>query len=302
MEKLIPFFLSIALLFVLYSTPEAEAFLLDFDDLQTGEIVSLQYFENYGVRVSAENFGWGPDLAIIFDSQNPTGDDYDLAGPNWKGGNLSLDNMVLGKILIVAENDFDSNLDGLIDNPDDQGSRPAGSIFFDFESNICSLGFDLIDVEGPSEFNQDSGFVATFFMDEVELVRVGFGQFINEDSLFYDRTVKFGNNYANRISPLTVDSLSEFSGSKIVTFDRVEFNLGGSSAIDNVLAIECEISSMDNYQIELSKVELEKFSLNTLDDFDSKDKVLIEWFNVFSDFGNKIQNILFESFFRINQS
>ena len=55
MEKLIPFFLSIALLFVLYSTPEAEAFLLDFDDLQTGEIVSLQYFENYGVRVSAEN-------------------------------------------------------------------------------------------------------------------------------------------------------------------------------------------------------------------------------------------------------
>jgi len=173
-KLLLPLILTIMVPFLLLNPIDAEALVLDFDDLAPGEIVSSQYLQTQGVTISAINFGSGPGLAIIFDSLNPTGGDYDLAGPAWAGGNLASANTVLGKILIIAENDIDSNLDGLIDFPDDEGSRPAGSIFFDFENPMCSVGFDLIDVEGPSEFGHNSGFVATFFMDGSELARVGF--------------------------------------------------------------------------------------------------------------------------------
>ena len=147
------------------SVHSSSAIILDFNDLQTGEVVTNQY-ENMGIIISANNLGWGPDIAIVFDSNNPTGEDFDLASP-WFGGNIPSQTN-LEKILIIAENDADSNNDGLIDNPDDEGSRPAGSIYFDFDETMCSVGFDLIDVEGPSEYGNDSGFVATFFMDYEE--------------------------------------------------------------------------------------------------------------------------------------
>ncbi len=239
-KLLLPLILTIVVPFLLFNPIDAEALVLDFDDLASGEIVSSQFLKTQGVTISAINFGSGPGLAIIFDSLNPTGGDNDLAGPSWAGGNLASANTVLGKILIISENDIDSNADGLIDLPDDEGSRPAGSIFFDFENPMCSVGFDLIDVEGPSEFGHNSGFVATFFMDGSELARVGFDQFINKNSMFFDPTVQYGDNKANRISPISVDSLSAFTGTSITAFDKVEFNLGGSSAIDNIDVSSCQ--------------------------------------------------------------
>jgi len=297
---------------------------LDFDDLAQGEIVSSQYLQTQGVTISAINSGNGPGLAIIFDSLNPTGGDYDLSGPAWSGGNLASANTVLGKILIIAENDVDSNHDGLIDFPDDEGSRPAGSIYFDFENPMCSVGFDLIDVEGPSEFGHNSGFVATFFMDGSELARVGFDQFINKNSMFFDSTVQYGDNKANRISPISVDSLSAFTGASITAFDKVEFNLGGSSAIDNIDVSTCQTPVVDEFidneierivaQQQIAKSaplpstitqekieELEKkinFLENELveknEEILKKDLVLKEQINVINDLAHKIMKAIFE--------
>ncbi len=312
--------------FLLHSTIPAEAFVLDFDDLPQGDIVSLQFLKTNGVTISAKNFGNGPGLAIVFDSLNPTGGDYDLAGPPWEGGNLASGNTVLGKILIIAENDVDLDLDGLIDYPDDEGNRPAGSIFFDFENPMCSVGFDLIDVEGPSEFGRNSGFVATFFMGGSELARVGFDQFINENNMFYDPTVEYGNNKVNRIEPLTVDELSTFTGTSITAFDKVEFNLGGSSAIDNIDVSICQTPIIDEFidnevqrivvelQIDPSvplpypltpqeKIEKLEKKITSLEDeikdknqeITKKDSILKEQLKVISDLVNLIKNTIFES-------
>ncbi len=129
---------------------------------------------------------------------------------------------VLGNLLIIAENDTDADGDGRIDIPDDERGRPAGSLFFDFTIPITSFGFDLIDVEGPQEFG--SGFVAFFFGGQ-ELDRIGFG-----DLSGLDPSVVFGDSTANRILPITAASLG------IEPFQRVEINLGGSAAVDNIVA------------------------------------------------------------------
>ena len=183
---------------------------------------------------------------------------------------------------------------------------------------MCSVGFDLIDVEGPSEFGSNSGFVATFFMSGSELARVGFAQFINEKSLFFDPTVEYGNNKVNRISPISVESLSTFTGASITAFDKVEFNLGGSSAIDNIdvstcqspiigefidndvqqLVVESQISqsvSSPNTLTAQEKIEeLEKKIIFLEEDITKKDSVLKEQLKVISDLVNMIKNVIFE--------
>lgn len=197
-----------------------EASSIDFNSLSHGEIVSNQFAGTHGVTISADNVGGGPDLAIIFDSTLSGTADPDLEGPNWSSGNLPL-NTVLGNMLIIAENSEDANNDGLIDSPDDEGSRPAGNIIFNFDQYITSFGFDLIDVEGPEEYGVDDGFFAAMFDETTELKRIGFGELVSLGAVF-------GNNSINRIDPITATSLG------IAPFNRVEINMGGSGAVDNI--------------------------------------------------------------------
>lgn len=210
---------------LLWGPAAADALEINFNDLQPGAIVSDQY-SGMGVTISAVNLHQPHDLAIIFDSSATGTDDPDLEGPNWSTGNLGTTD--LGNLLIIAENDFDGNDDGLIDAPDDEGGRPAGWIDFQFADPITAFGLDLIDVEGPAEYNVDSGFVATFFQGSGELARVGFGAFVDSSSPFYDSTVVFGDHSANRISPITAAQLG------LDQFDGVRIDLGGSAAVDNI--------------------------------------------------------------------
>jgi hypothetical protein len=207
---------------------ESVATTLDFDILQHGEIVDTQFVDAFGVMIHAVNRGGGPDLALAFDSLRNETADPDLEGPPWCGGNLDR-STTLGRLLIIAENERDRNGDGIIDSPDDEGSRPAGSLVFDFQVPIVAFGFDLIDVEGPEEYGANRGFVAVFYDgDDTELARVGFGAFVDPHSPFFVEGVAFGNRTANRIPALTAEDLG------IAEFQRVELNLGGSSAVDNI--------------------------------------------------------------------
>lgn len=214
----------------LFINASAHAGLITFNDLTHGTIVDNEYTASHGLTISAVNIGGGPDIATIFDSTTANSTDPDLVGPPvhpWQGGNLA-PNGQLGNLLIIAENAIDNNQDGILDNPDDEGSRPAGSLFFDFNSPITEFGFDLVDVEGISEINQNSGYMASFYLGSSELARVSFASFIDPLSSYYDPTVQFGNNTANHLAPITAGSLG------LLEFDRVEVNFGGSAGIDNI--------------------------------------------------------------------
>lgn len=136
----------------------SQALTLNFEGFAAGTWVKEQYAGS-GVHISASNPN-GPDKAIIFDSANPTGGDTDLRTPGYHSTNT----VPYGKILIIAENDNDSNNDGLVDHPDDEGAQPAGYIRFRFD-NVQNAGYaDMIDIEetgGTFKFYLNDNLVET---------------------------------------------------------------------------------------------------------------------------------------------
>lgn len=112
--------------------------------IERGEVIDNEYAD-WGMNVSCENFVRSYDKAITFDSENPTGDDWDLE----TGGTTGHD--PYGNILIISERDYDGNGDGRIDTPDDEINTAengfSGYINFDFDFDIVSGGFDLLDIQ-----------------------------------------------------------------------------------------------------------------------------------------------------------
>lgn len=221
----------------LAAVPAAQSALISatFQEGTHGERITNKFLATYGFTVSADNFVAGhPDKAIIFDSRKRNTADYDLEGYNqfanegrpWSMGNLQglID---LGKMLIIAENDIDANNDGFVDSPDDEGGRPAGKFTFNFNKPITQIGFNLVDIEGPVEFN-NGGYFMAFYSGNTLAGTVNFSDFITPGNKFYDSTVKFGDHSANRIKPILASQLNA------PNFTRVEVTFGGSGAIDQL--------------------------------------------------------------------
>jgi hypothetical protein len=177
-----------------------------------GEVVSDQFFADFGLTISARNDSQGPDKAVIFDSTMRGTPDLDLEFA-LDGGPLDLFNL-----LIIQENNDGCDADGICDDPDDEGSRPAGALFFSFETDIVEFGFDLLDIEGPVEMGQ-----VIFRQGGTTGAVIGSIDF--EDFV----GAVYGNNSANRISP--IDLLVEFGAAA----DTVELSFGGSGAVDNLV-------------------------------------------------------------------
>lgn len=193
----------------------ASAQTLDFSGLVHGEVVSNQ-FAGAGVTISAVNFNRSFDLAVAFDTTMTGTSDPDLEDP-FETGNLD-GNTFLGNVLILQENNIDADGDGILDDPDDEGSRPAGQLIFDFDTSIQSLGFDLVDLEGA--ISETSSI--EFFLGGSSVLSIDFSEF--QAGGAYDMGAVYGNNFLNRIDMIDVAG----------GFDRAVFNLGGSAAIDNV--------------------------------------------------------------------
>jgi Ca2+-binding RTX toxin-like protein len=104
------------------TSTETTTVLLDFNDLETGEIVDDQ-FVSEGVIISSAN---SDNPVMIFDTANPTGGDDDLASDT------------LGNVLILSE-------DGDSDDPDDNAN--GGTFEFEFTevSTVNSLTFHDMD-------------------------------------------------------------------------------------------------------------------------------------------------------------
>ncbi|MBW7905939.1 MAG: PEP-CTERM sorting domain-containing protein [Phycisphaerae bacterium] len=203
-------------------TLPAYAGLIDLNSLPHGTVVTDQFVPSDGVTVSAVNYNRDFHIAGIFDTRQTGTSAPGLEGPPWAGGNLAPDTIV-GNALIIAQNDLmDQN--GLLTDPDDEGSQPAGELILDFESPATLIGFDVVDIDTPTQF-----YAIAFYLGGQFQKRISFPEFINPNSPFYDASVSFGDNHANRIQPITAAQL-QISG-----FDRVVFEMGGSGAIGNLV-------------------------------------------------------------------
>lgn len=193
------------------------------------------------VTVDGDNFHNTKDYVVTFDTTRTRTRDRDLEGPNgnrnsgWTTGNLKNSKETLGNILILQE--VDRSFSGYTDSsktvvrrPDDEGRRSggtqrgAGEITFDFNRHVDSFGFTLIDVEETGEFNNETGFFAVF-SDGNKSTKVSFADLIDKNSIYYDPSVKFGDNSANRIEALTAAELG------LERIERATINFGGSAGV-----------------------------------------------------------------------
>ena len=108
-----------------------------------------------------------------------------------------------------------------------ESSRPGVSFFFNFDAPVSEFQFTIVDVEGPEEFQTDSGFSFDVVNDGIELGTVFFGDLITPGSDVFDSTIEFGNGSANQITILAADF-------GVAAFDRVELSLGGSGTVNNL--------------------------------------------------------------------
>lgn len=195
-------------LLTLACTPSAFALTIGFDDLVTGTIVDNEYTD-MGVSISALNFGGGPDLAVVFDTANPTGGDSDLGGPFGPGPNNPLGALDPGNVLIIQESSASCSAT-VCTNPDDEGSRPGGRLIIEFATLVRLDSIDFFDIEiaeaGPGEDNR----IVLFDVNGLAFDLDFFTPDTDGDNL-WDQVV-FG-----------IDGVS-----------RIEINMGGSGAIDNI--------------------------------------------------------------------
>ena len=122
------------------STDTWETFVFDFETdgsgaaMGAGDIVDAQY-QDLGLTISANQRRSKTDLAMVFDSNNPTGGDDDL-------DYASLENKP-GNILIISE-------DGDQSDPDD--SARGGSITFNFDAPVDLTSIVALDAERGGVF------------------------------------------------------------------------------------------------------------------------------------------------------
>lgn len=215
--------MSVAATFPLSSS--AQSIALDFDtdaggsDIVHGQVIDSEY-AGFGVDIWADNVGGGPDLAVAYDSsgQVSTNRDPDLRSP-WDGGNAQATQG--GNLLIIQENSTGCST-GVCTYPDDEGSRPAGSLYLDFNQDITGISFDLIDVEQP----ENTG--AHLALLDADRNVIGGSQIMFDSLTSTAGAVSWGNNFYNAISQIVFNIGQQVQG--------VMFNLGGSGAINNVVA------------------------------------------------------------------
>jgi hypothetical protein len=207
------------LLFSTISAP-ASALTINFEEFSHGQIIR----DSQGVEIRTTNLGGGPDMGVSFDTNVLGTADPDLqfhstgikGGENgWKSGNIDL-NTDLGQIMIIQEK-MKSCGESFCLDPDDEGSRPGGTIEFDYSSvgPFTDFQMDVVDI-GIGHRRAPSS--VEFFLGDVRMEEVMFDDFVKPD-------VIFGDNSANRLNVV--------SG---IRFDRVVVRLGGSGGIDNVTA------------------------------------------------------------------
>ena len=188
----------------------ANAVVLDFEGFLAGQIIDDEYAPE--VTISADNLSSGPDAAIIFDTDSPTGGDTDLGAP-FSSDNFALaDNFYPGKVLIIQETNDCNFVTGFCSVPDDEGSQPAGEFEFIFNRAVTLESLNFFDIEFNEDNNNPDSEIHLFDINDNEI-------FIG--SFFVPNTN--GDNKWNQLD------FSSATGVK-----RMVIEMKGSGAIDNL--------------------------------------------------------------------
>ena len=170
-----------------------------------GELITHQW-ASAGVQIRVDNrHPAHPDAAIIFDSSNPTGEDFDLMTPGYGPDNA----LPEGKLLIIAEDLVDLDGDLLVDDPDDESLGGVVTFEFDEPVVVCSVKLLDLDMDQPNEVR--------FYDDQRLCARLPF--------------VSKADNCATRLETY------------VQATRRVEIDFGGSGGIASLGIMACPTRS-----------------------------------------------------------
>lgn len=226
--------------------------ILTFDDpgMQHGTVINSQY-SSLGVNITVNNTSNNvadADYVVLYDTQDGTNPsegknndwDPDLTAP-FPAGNIAPATVDINNVLIIQENSSSNGgasndlgcAAGLCQNPDDQmvanGASQSGFINFQYDYDIASFGFDLIDFQTDLSAAEVRGSTITFYNDAVEVASYSFAEFASGGLV--DNGAVYADNSLNRI---LISNLA--SG-----VNRAEFQIVGTGAIDNVTFSSTEI-------------------------------------------------------------
>ena len=191
-----------------FASPFASAAIIDFEGFSAGTIIDNEYSSTLGVTIEGYNLDRSAgNLGVVFDTNNFTGEDSDLASPF--SSNNGLGPLNPGNVLIIHETPSECNSVACTD-PDDEGSRPSGYFNISFSELVTLNSVDFFDVENPE---------AQAPANRIELFGANNTQ-VFPNTFFSPNTG--GDNKWDRL---------DFG---VAGISRVKIHLGGSGAIDNI--------------------------------------------------------------------
>ena len=202
----------ITALFTLSLSPILQATVIDFEGFAVGTIIDNEYFASLGVSINGVNVDYNPheqNLGTIFDTNNYTGGDSDLAAPF--SNSHGLGNLNPGNVLIIHEHPSECSNGTTCTDPDDEGSRPAGYFDIVFADAVTLQSIDFFDIETGENGSTPNNAIKLF----------GFGGLEIMANTFYTPDTG-GNNTWDRLV-FNVDGVKS-----------MRINMGGSGAIDNI--------------------------------------------------------------------
>ncbi len=147
---------------VLASAAQANT-ILTFEGFDKGTIIDNEYTASHGVTINGYNVDRNANnMGVIFDTAAHPTADPDLEAPfyNVNGQNLGVANP--GNVLIIHEHP--GECDGITcgDDPDDEGSRPAGYFDILFDTAVTLNSIDFFDIEAQENGNSVNNLISIF--------------------------------------------------------------------------------------------------------------------------------------------
>ena len=194
------------------STIQPRTITFDQNGYVHGSVIDWAGLPGEGTQLRVNNRQQNFNYAVTFDSEATGTADPNLEAP-WSGGNIQGETLDL---MLIIQGDDAGCQTGVCTTPLAEAAEPAGNMTFFLDTPASSFGLDLIDIrEG------DNGYIRFYPEDN-------WGNFvtINFDELLAG--LSLGANFANRIEPITAESLG------LSQFSRVGLKFYESAAVDNL--------------------------------------------------------------------
>ncbi|MEM7577779.1 MAG: hypothetical protein AAF328_09910 [Planctomycetota bacterium] len=175
------------------------------------------------VNVSAKtnyNDSWDAVLAYDFNGHPELAYGGQQFDGQWDGGNIAPTNG-LGDGLVIA---------GRVPAKILEARKNPGTMYFHFDEPATRFGLVLVDNEAD-ETTPDSGYFLSFSYQGEVIDTVSYADFTTPGSDFYDESIEFGDNTANRFKAISISDLGDGSYERA---DKVALTPGGSAVVGEV--------------------------------------------------------------------